>query len=139
MAPFVLAIVALLCCRATARSRSRERLAGRGEAPVEAASPLASPRSPSRLDQGDRVRAVVIVVLLASSSDRAPDLLSAYWVKIPTAVAIYTIVCLGLGLLMGRVGLVSLGQVAVLAIGPGWGALLFATGVPFPWCMIMTG
>ena len=34
-----------------------------------------------------------------------------------TAVAIYSIVALGLGLLMGRVGLVSLGQIAVLALG----------------------
>ena len=34
-----------------------------------------------------------------------------------TAVAIYSVVALGLGLLMGRVGLVSLGQIAVLALG----------------------
>ena len=57
-----------------------------------------------------------------------------------TNVAIYTIVALGLGLLMGRVGLVSLGQVAVLALGAWVGArLLFATDLPFPVVILMTG
>ena len=52
------------------------------------------------------MRAVVIVVLLALILIGLPDLLSTYWLKILTAVSIYSIVCLGLGLLMGRVGLV---------------------------------
>ena len=52
-----------------------------------------------------------------------------------TLVAIYAIVTLGLGLLVGRVGLFSLGQGAVLQIGAWTGArLLFATGQPFPSC-----
>jgi branched-chain amino acid transport system permease protein len=86
------------------------------------------------------VRAAVIVVLLALILIALPDLLSTYWLKILTAVAIYSIVCLGLGLLMGRVGLVSLGQIAVLAIGS-WVAarLLFATGLPFPIVLLMSG
>src|SRR5215469_18022099 len=49
-----------------------------------------------------------------------------------TLVAIYSIVTLGLGLLVGRVGLYSLGQLAVLIIGAWTGArLLFGTGQPF--------
>jgi branched-chain amino acid transport system permease protein len=49
-----------------------------------------------------------------------------------TQVAIYSIVTLGLGLLVGRVGLYSLGQLAVLIIGAWTGArLLFGTGQPF--------
>jgi branched-chain amino acid transport system permease protein len=93
-----------------------------------------------RLDQRERVQAAVIVVLLAFALIALPGLLSTYWLKILTAVAIYSIVCLGLGLLMGRVGLVSLGQIAVLAIGS-WVAarLLFATGLPFPIVLVMSG
>ncbi len=107
---------------------------------VEAPSRPRPAWSPSRLDQGDRVRAVVIVVLLALILIGLPDLLSTYWLKILTAVSIYSIVCLGLGLLMGRVGLVSLGQIAVLAIGS-WVAarLLYGTGLPFPIVLLMSG
>jgi branched-chain amino acid transport system permease protein len=107
---------------------------------VEAPSRPRAAWSPSRLDQGDRVRAVVIVVLLAFLLIALPDLLSTYWLKILTSVAIYSVVCLSLGLLMGRVGLVSLGQIAVLAIGS-WVAarLLFATGLPFPVVLLMSG
>ena len=107
---------------------------------VEAPSRPRPAWSPSRLDQGDRVRALVIVVLLALILIGLPDLLSTYWLKILTAVSIYSIVCLGLGLLMGRVGLVSLGQIAVLAIGS-WVAarLLFGTGLPFPIVLLLSG
>ena len=57
-----------------------------------------------------------------------------------TQVAIYSIVCLGLALLVGRVGMVSLGQGAVLAMGA-WVAarLLFATGLPFPVILLLGG
>jgi len=56
--------------------------------------------------------ALLLVVVLV-----LPPLLSAYWIDVLTAVAIYSVVALGLNLLMGRVGLVSLGQIAVLALG----------------------
>ena len=94
----------------------------------------------TRLDTGERIRLVVIAVLLAMVLLLLPSMLSAYWVDVSTSVVIYTIVAIGLGLLMGRVGLVSLGQVAVLALGAWVGArLLFATGLPFPVVTIMTG
>ena len=50
------------------------------------------------------------------------------------------IVALGLGILMGRVGLVSLGQIALLALGR-WVAarLFFATGLPFPIVLLLAG
>src|SRR5215216_4055459 len=90
-----------------------------------------------RLEMGERI---VIAVLLAFVLLLLPSMLSAYWIDVSTSVVIYTIVALGLGLLMGRVGLVSLGQVAVLALGAWVGArLLFATGLPFPVVTIMTG
>jgi branched-chain amino acid transport system permease protein len=97
-------------------------------------------RPASNLDRGETIRIAVIVVLLAFVLLVLPSMLSNYWTDVVTAVAIYTIVALGLGLLMGRVGLVSLGQVAVLALGAWVGArLLFATGLPFPVVTIMTG
>jgi branched-chain amino acid transport system permease protein len=79
--------------------------------------------------------AVLIVVLLA-----LPAVLSAYWTDVMTAVIIYSVVALGLGLLMGRVGLVSLGQIAVLALGA-WVAakLAFATGIPFALVLLASG
>jgi branched-chain amino acid transport system permease protein len=94
----------------------------------------------SKLDRGDRIRVVVIAVLLAFVLLVLPSLLSSYWTAISTNVVIYTIVALGLGLLMGRVGLVSLGQVAVLALGAWVGArLLFGTDLPYPVVIVMTG
>jgi branched-chain amino acid transport system permease protein len=94
-----------------------------------------------RLAQDERagrwlVLGVVLVVLVLA----VPLLLSTYWVQILTSVAIYSIVTLSLGLLMGRVGLVSLGQIALLAVG-GWVALRlgFATALPFPVLLLLTG
>ena len=57
-----------------------------------------------------------------------------------TGVAIYAIVALGLGLLMGRVGLVSLGQIAVLALGA-WVAaqLLLRHVAPVPGRVLLSG
>ena len=69
-----------------------------------------------------------------------PHLLSLYYIDAMTQVAIYSIVALGLGVLVGRVGLVSLGQAAVLAIGA-WVAarLLFATSLPYPLVLLEAG
>jgi branched-chain amino acid transport system permease protein len=93
-----------------------------------------------RLSSGDRVRAVVITILLLFVVGPLPAMLSGYWVTVMTSVAIYTVVALGLGILMGRTGLVSLGQIAVLALG-GWVAarLFFATGLPFPLVLLGSG
>src|SRR3954451_15533461 len=67
-------------------------------------------------------------------------MLSSYWVDVLTSVTVYSIVALGLNLLMGRVGLVSLGQIAVLALGSWIAArIAFASGVPFPLLLIGSG
>jgi branched-chain amino acid transport system permease protein len=96
--------------------------------------------SPGRLDRGERIRAAVIVVLLALVLLLLPARLSGYWIDVSAQVAIFSVVALGLGLLMGRVGMVSLGQIAVLALGTWVGArLCFATGLPFPVVLLMTG
>jgi len=82
------------------------------------------------------VQSVVLVVVLLL----APAVLSSFWIQILTSVAVYSIVALSLALLMGRVGLVSLCQIALLAVG-GWIALRlgFATNMPFPLLLLVTG
>jgi ABC-type branched-subunit amino acid transport system permease subunit len=82
------------------------------------------------------IQAVVLgVVILA-----LPAVFTPYWVQIFTSVAVYSIVALSLALLLGRVGLVSLGQIALLALG-GWVALRlhFAFALPFEVLLVVTG
>ena len=107
------------------------------ESPTQPSSPSSPPRG---LDARGLARPAVIVALLAFVLLALPSLLSLYYVDASTQVAIYAIVALGLGLLVGRVGLVSLGQAAVLALGA-WVAarLLFATSLPFPVVLLAAG
>jgi branched-chain amino acid transport system permease protein len=86
------------------------------------------------------VHLTVTVVLVLFVLFGLPSLMSGYYTGYMTLVAIYSIVTLGLGLLVGRVGLYSLGQGAILQIGAWTGArLLFATGQPFPIVLIEAG
>src|SRR3977135_1602638 len=66
--------------------------------------------------------------------------MSLYYVATMTQVAVYSMVALGLGVLVGRIGLVSLGQVAVLAVGA-WVAarLLFGTSQPYLLILLEAG
>ncbi len=86
------------------------------------------------------VHLTVTVVLLLFAVFALPDLMSAYYTGYMALVAIYSIVTLGLGLLVGRVGLYSLGQGAILQIGAWTGArLLFASSQPYPIVLIEAG
>jgi branched-chain amino acid transport system permease protein len=82
----------------------------------------------------------VTAALLLFAIFGLPELVSLYYVDALTQSAIYSMVALGLGVLVGRAGLYSLGQVAVLAIGA-WVAarLLFATSLPFPVVLLGAG
>jgi branched-chain amino acid transport system permease protein len=86
------------------------------------------------------IRAAVITVILLLALLLLPQVLSLYYIDAMTQVAVYSMVALGLGVLVGRVGLISLGQVAVLAIGA-WVAarLLFATSQPYPLILLEAG
>jgi branched-chain amino acid transport system permease protein len=86
------------------------------------------------------VRPLVVVLLLLFVLFGLPELLSLYYVDALTQVAVYSMVAVALGVLAGRVGLISLGQVAVLAIGA-WVAarLLFATTQPYPVILVEAG
>jgi branched-chain amino acid transport system permease protein len=104
----------------------------------KSAPPAATGRRP--LEPRRLVRPAVIVLLLLFVLLALPSLFSTYYVDASTQTAIYAIVALGLGVLVGRVGMVSLGQVAVLAIGA-WVAarLLFGTSLPFPFVLLASG
>jgi branched-chain amino acid transport system permease protein len=82
----------------------------------------------------------VIAALLLFAFLAIPQLFSLYYIDAMTQVAVYSVVALGLGVLVGRVGMVSLGQVAVLTIGA-WVAarLLFATTQPYPLVLLEAG
>jgi branched-chain amino acid transport system permease protein len=69
-----------------------------------------------------------------------PAILDGRWLQVMTSVAIYSIVTLGLGLLIGRAGMVSLSQFLQLAMGA-WVALrlAYATDLPFPVLVLVAG
>ena len=100
-------------------------------------SPGQASRRPGRKQLN---RTAVTALLLLFVLLGLPQLMSLYYVDTMTEVAVYSMVALALGVLVGRVGLVSLGQVAVLAIGA-WVAarLLFATAQPYPLILLEAG
>jgi branched-chain amino acid transport system permease protein len=87
-----------------------------------------------------RERALPAAVLLGAVLLVLPAVLSTYWVDVLIEVTVYALVAVGLGLLVGRVGLVSLGQAAILALGA-WifARLAFATALPYPLLLLVTG
>jgi len=93
-------------------------------------------KAPRRRVANRAITAVLLLFVLLA----LPQLMSLYYVDTMTQVAVYSMVALALGVLVGRVGLVSLGQVAVLAIGA-WVAarLLFATTQPYPLILLEAG
>jgi branched-chain amino acid transport system permease protein len=111
-----------------------------GAEPTAEAAPATNRRRPGGVEPRSLVRPGVIVVLVILALLFIPSIFSLYYVNAWTQVAIYSIVTLGLGVLVGRVGMVSLGQGAVLAMGA-WVAarLLFATGLPYPLVLLAAG
>jgi branched-chain amino acid transport system permease protein len=92
------------------------------------------------IDRRTIVSAAVAVGLLLFALLGLPALFGSDWITTFTSVAIYSVAALGFGLLYGRVGLISLGQVALLAIGVWVGTRLsYATSIPFPLLLIVTG
>lgn len=83
------------------------------------------------------VAAFLVVALLV-----LPAVFSAFWMDIMYQMAAYSMVTLGLGLLVGRVGIYSLCQIPLVAAGA-WFSLrlhfLFDENVPFPILLILAG
>jgi branched-chain amino acid transport system permease protein len=103
---------------------------------VTAARPTVRPRDLLR----NPVQALVVVALFAFVLVGLPALLNSYWMLVMTGAVIYSIVTLGLGLLIGRVGMVSLCQFVLAAVGA-WVALRlnYATSIPFPLLLLIAG
>jgi branched-chain amino acid transport system permease protein len=96
--------------------------------------------TPLHLDRGLVVRGVVITALLAFVVVAVPTLVGADWITTFTSVAIYSLAALGFGVLYGRVGMISLGQIALLSVGVWIGTRLsYATAIPFPLLLLIDG
>jgi branched-chain amino acid transport system permease protein len=85
-----------------------------------------------------KVLPVLIVAALAFFV--IPGFLSPFWVKVFTQAAYYSIIAGGLVLLYGRVGLASLGQVALSGVGAwSFARLYYATHWPIPVLLLTAG
>ena len=82
-------------------------------APADAAG------APRRRSRRPGPGGLVVVAALVAVAILVPALFSVFWVRSFTTSAIYAIAAAGVGLLYGRLGLVSLGQIALVGVG-GW-------------------
>ena len=98
---------------------------------------LARPAIVDRKTSGGLIAAAVLLVVALLV---LPAIAGSDWITTFTSVAIYSIAALGFGLLYGRVGMISLGQVALLSIGCWIGTrLAYATSIPFPLLLLVDG
>ncbi len=99
-------------------------------------------RLPSIITAATPQRIATVLGFLIVASFVLPAVLSSFWIKIVLEMAAYSLVTLGLGLLVGRVGIYSLCQIPLVAAGA-WIALrlhfLFDESVPFPILLVLTG
>jgi branched-chain amino acid transport system permease protein len=106
-------------------------------------STTTAPGAASRLPEIERTtfaRAAAAVVLVVFAIFALPSFVGADWITTFTSVAIYSVAALGFGILYGRVGMISLGQVALLTIGCWVGArVAYATSLPFPIVLLAAG
>src|SRR5436309_5192651 len=100
----------------------------------------ASLRRPVELvDRGLATRGVAIAAFLAIVLLVCP-LAGNAWTKTFTGAAVYSVIAASLGVLYGRVGMISLGQIGMLVVSPWVGArLAFASGLPFPVLLLLPG
>jgi branched-chain amino acid transport system permease protein len=86
------------------------------------------------------LQAGVAVAIALFAMFAIPSLFSGFWVARFSQTAIFTLLASSVGLLYGRVGLVSLGQVAPYGIGA-WVTLrlAFLTVLPFPILLVIAG
>ena len=97
-------------------------------------------RAVQNISPGFAVRGAIIAGLLVFVELAVPTLVGADWLTTFASVSIYAIVAAGFGILYGRVGMISLGQVALLSVGCWIGTrLAYATSMPFPVLLLVTG
>ncbi len=108
--------------------------------PAASGETAATLQAVRNVDRGLVIRGVAIAAALLFVLFAVPQFFGSDWIFTFTSVAIYSAAALGFGLLYGRVGLISLGQVALLSIGCWTGARLsYATAIPFPILLIVVG
>jgi branched-chain amino acid transport system permease protein len=96
-------------------------------------------RSIAVVDRALVVRAAAIGAFLVVVMLALPEAGNA-WTKTFTGAAITSVVAASLGILYGRVGMISLGQIGMLVVATWVGArLAFATAMPFPVLLLVTG
>jgi branched-chain amino acid transport system permease protein len=105
-----------------------------------AATEAPRPNALARLMSNRLFEPVIVVIVVGLALFAIPGFFDSFWVANFTQMAVYSIVAASAGLLYGRVGLVSLGQVASYGIGC-WVTmrLAFATSLPFPILLIIGG
>src|SRR4051794_4673253 len=83
---------------------------------------------------------VIAAAVLVAVGFVIPAVFSVFWIRSFTTSAIYAIACAGVGLLYGRLGLVSLGQIALVGVG-GWITLRLGhgTSLPYPVLLLLSG
>jgi branched-chain amino acid transport system permease protein len=97
-------------------------------------------RRPFAIERHTVIRGGITVVFLAVALFALPSFLGTDWITTFTSVAIYAVVAAGFGILYGRVGMISLGQIALLSLGCWIGTrLAYATALPFPLLLVATG
>ena len=97
-------------------------------------------RAAPPLEWGTIARGAAALALLAVAIGVLPEIVGLDWITTFTSVAIYSVAALGFGILYGRVGMISLGQVALLTVGCWVGTrLAYATSIPFPLLLLAAG
>ena len=139
-APFVLAIVALSVSLAAPRRHDLARattLDGGCSDTGTRRRRTAPPLEWRTIARGAQSRSVLLVVARRRPAGRS---CGSDWITTFTSVAIYSVAALGFGILYGRVGMISLGQIALLTIGCWVGTrLAYATSLPFPLLLLAAG
>ena len=104
---------------------------------------LAPTTGPTRTSAGvsRAVQLGALLVVIAAVLLVVPAVLGGYWTRIATLSAVFAVAAAGAGLLYGRLGFVSLNQVALVGVG-GWSFLRLAhlgVGVPSPVLLLVAG
>lgn len=114
------------------------------DATVSPGAPLqgVDTRLPSLLTAATRARIVSFVGVMLVTLFVVPGVFGSFWTKIMLEMAAYSLVTLGLNLIVGRVGIYSLCQIPLVAAGA-WFALrlhfLFSENLPFPLLLLGAG
>lgn len=99
-------------------------------------------RLPSIITAATRARILTVAGFLLLTLLVVPAVFGSFWTKILLEMAAYSLVTLGLNLIVGRVGIYSLCQIPLVAAGA-WFALrlhfLFDESLPFPLLLLGAG